>query len=477
MNHKVFITILIITGSIFFTNCQQGDVNPLKLQKGPHLFVDDYLIAEQSFLNRTVNHPEKLSEPILKGGKENDWVFQPYISVLQDDETGRFRMWYNTPVDSEVTHECHIGYMESDDGINWIRPFRLLEDPHEIQFGVSVIDQGKNYPNPNERYLFATYLKPGLRISTSPDGLIWTSISDEPVLIHNHDISSLHWDPIREHYFAIVSHRIGGFADPRDATWDDNRRITHQSISKDFKNWEEIWPIIEPKMGAPIEVGETQFYAMSGVITRGDLMIGLVKVLRDDLNATYGKTGNEMGDMNRKAAGIGYTVLAWTRDGVTWQRDHEPFLDRNPVPGTFDHAMAWGDEQIIVDNKTYIYYGGYERGHKIERFYERHIGFASILKDRYVSREADFNPGKLITKPFLLEAEGMTLNANIKGEIKIRLLNEDYSPLEGYGWIAISGNEVDLPVNWETGLNNLKNKTVRLEFSIKDAQLFGFELN
>src|SRR4030042_6130641 len=101
---------------------------------------------------------------------------------------------------------------------------------------------------------------------------------------------------------------------------------------------------------------------MSGVIARGDLLIGLVKLLRDDLNATPGKTKEEMGDMDtgRKGAGIGYTVIAWSRDGKTWHRDHEPFLPNDPDPGRWDHAHVWGDDQVIAGDKTYIYYGGYK---------------------------------------------------------------------------------------------------------------------
>ncbi|MBM3853067.1 MAG: hypothetical protein FJ399_07910, partial [Verrucomicrobia bacterium] len=32
---------------------------------GPQLFIDDHLIAEQSFLTRTVNRPAKLPDPII----------------------------------------------------------------------------------------------------------------------------------------------------------------------------------------------------------------------------------------------------------------------------------------------------------------------------------------------------------------------------------------------------------------------------
>jgi len=473
---KIIISILTFFMVFLFTNCQQSNIKPIKLNKGPHLFIDDYLIAEQSFLNRTVNNPEKLSEPILVAGKKNDYVWQPYVSVLRDPESGRFRMWYNTPVSEENTGRCLLGYIESEDGINWIRPHRVLDYPQEIQFGVSVIDRGLDFENKEERYVFATHLKPGLRISTSPDGFKWTLISDEPVLYHNHDISSLHWDPIRKQYFAIVSNRLNGFSDPSQPNIDDKRRIVHQSISKDLKDWEEIWPICEPKIGAPIEKGETQFYAMSGVITRGDLMIGLVKVLRDDLNATPGKTAKQMGDMKRKAAGLGYTVLAWTRDGITWQRDYEPFLDRNHTPGTFDHAMAWGDEQIIVGDQVYIYYGGYEHGHKVNRFNERHIGLAQMPIDRYVSREADFNGGSLITKQVTLNGESMTVNANVVGGLKVRLLNENREPIDGYGWVELYGDSIKHKVEWSNSLNSIAGETVCIEFQLKNSQLFGFSL-
>jgi hypothetical protein len=107
---------------------------------------------------------------------------------------------------------------------------------------------------------------------------------------------------------------------------------------------------------------------MAGILARGDLLIGLVKVLRDDLPA----------EASGEKRGIGYTTLAYSRDGVTWTRDREPFLPRNPSTGTWDHAMSWGDCQCPVDDDVFIYYGGYARGHKVERFTERQIGLARM---------------------------------------------------------------------------------------------------
>ncbi|MEE3368118.1 MAG: hypothetical protein VX346_02115 [Planctomycetota bacterium] len=149
--------------------------------------------------------------------------------------------------------------------------------------------------------------------------------------------------------------------------------------------------------------GTTQFYGMSGILVRGDLMVGLVKVLQDHLNATPGKTAAEMGSPGRAYAGFGYTVLARSRDGVTWQRDHEPFIPRNRVPGTFDYA-------------------------------------------------------------------------NARGEGRVRLLDADRKPLDGFGWVEFKGDSIGHEIEWNSGLSRVSGKVVRLEFQLKDAQLFGFDL-
>jgi hypothetical protein len=93
----------------------------LRLKAEPHLFIDEYLIAETPFLLRTVNNPVKLDNPNITGGKSGDENFQPYLTVLPDPETQRFGMWYNTPVSMT---QSHIGYIESADGVRWRPPHR-----------------------------------------------------------------------------------------------------------------------------------------------------------------------------------------------------------------------------------------------------------------------------------------------------------------------------------------------------------------
>ena len=77
----------------------------------------------------------------------------------------------------------------------------------------------------------------------------------------------------------------------------------------------------EPSPEVVREKGETQFYGMSAVLPRGELLVSMVKVLRDDLNCEPDNSAAELHDPNRPFAGIGYTVVAHSRDGEFWERE------------------------------------------------------------------------------------------------------------------------------------------------------------
>ena len=254
---------LLIMTLLLSGTAQGASTPPIRLGAGPHLLIDDFLIAEQSGASRVVNQPPRLPNPVVTGPE--DKCFQPYMTILRDPQTKRFRIWYGVP---ESEGQSHVGYMESKNGIDWIQPHRVLKDPDFIQFGVSVIDSGLDCPNPAQRYKYGWYSpQGGLQIATSSDGLDWKLLAEEPVVRHNHDINSIHWDPIRKRYIAIVSFYEDG------PGWTGRRRHPYESVSEDLVNWKKPWPIITPDGK---DEGETQFYAMSGLVARGDLLIGLL---------------------------------------------------------------------------------------------------------------------------------------------------------------------------------------------------------
>ena len=214
---------------------------------------------------------------------------------------------------------------------------------------------------------------------------------------------------------------------------------------------------------------ETQFYAMQGYLIRGDLLIGLAKILRDNLQAN----GTPKGSF-----GIGHTELVWTRDGEHWVRDQTPFFEPDPQTGAWDHAHAWMDYQLPVGDEVFIYYAGYKNGHKVNPTEERQIGVVRMPRDRYLSRDAGPEGGKLITVPVVLGGGRLTVNANVKGELRVRLLDPDGLPIPGCDLSEcppIRGDGVALPVTCKGSLGNLKGRPVRIEFQMNDVQLYAFD--
>jgi hypothetical protein len=217
--------------------------------------------------------------------------------------------------------------------------------------------------------------------------------------------------------------------------------------------------------------GITEFYGVGGLLCRGDLIIGTLKVLRDDLPC----------DAGGPAQGIGYTTIAWTRDGENWVREKTPLLDRDHTPQSWDHAHAWVDCQLPVGEQVYLYYGGYKQGHKVNRFEERQVGLVRMKRDRYVAREAEGDDGSLRTPPLILQGKQLTLNVEPAGggEVRAQLTRADDQPIKGFSFDdcqPITTDAVAAPLRWKAALSELSDKTVRLEFSLKRARLYAFEL-
>ncbi len=462
---------LLLIGS---NHCLSGPDRPssIPLSAGPHLFIDEHLIA-QSTLQRRLNHPTRLRQPVVTGPVDKN--FQPYVSVIRDAQTQRFRMWYGVPAQNEQASPSHLAYMESADGIHWDRPHRVLNDPggQQVRYGASVFDEGPEFSDRAKRFKFGWNwgdftIPSGLMIATSPDGFDWTPVtSAPPVIVHSHDINNIFRDPIRKRYLATVNMLVPepGWTEQQGAK--GKRRRTFQSTSDDLIHWTEPHEVIPPD---DRDEGEFQYYGMSGYLARGDMLIGLIKVLRDDLPA---EPGGEV-------RGIGYTALAWSRDGMHWERDREPFLDRNPAPGTWDRSMTWIDCQVPVGPEIFFYFGGYKRGHKIERWTERQIGLARMPRDRYVSRAADQEGGRLTTPLVLLEGNFLTVNAAVKGELRVRVLDAQSNAIRGFDFAdckPVQGDSLRSPIQWKRSVDELKQQPVSLQFELRDARIYAFELH
>ena len=442
----------------------QTSTTPILLRAGPHLLLDDCLIEQASNVTRRINCPQRqLTEPVVTAREDKN--FQPYMTVLRGPKMQRFRMWYGISVNAG---QSHLAYIESEDGVHWIRPHRVLDDPGRIAFGASVLDEGPDFPDPARRYKYVWY-NGGMMIARSADGLLWTADPSHPVITGINDILHLARDPARSRYIAIYgfpSQKEDGYKGKTQNSSEGYRRCVGQSTSTNCVNWTPPRRIFAPDSQ---DEGITEFYSIGGVISRGDMLVGLLKVLRDDLPC----------DPDGKVDGIGYTVLAWSHDGETWQRDRLPFFDRDHQPGDWDHAMAWMDYQLSVGDEMYLYYGGYARGHKVERFTDRQIGLVRMTRDRYVAREAQ-KASLLRTRLLTIQGKGIRLNVDAsKGTARVQLLDANDKPIPGFGFAdcsPITTDALSALVQWRRPLAELQGTPLKLEIALENSSLFAIEV-
>lgn len=483
---------------------------PITLKKGPHVLIDDHLIERSIGVERKVVQPRRfLDNPVVTSAVEHqNW--QPFLTVLHDPDPARprekpFRMWYNVDtVDDPRDGEWFgaTGHLESADGIHWPGTYQRLNSlkaDGRVRFGASVLDEGPQHPVAAERFkmlYFDAGQFNGPRVALSRDGLEWT-VHDggKPILPTTpaDDIWTAGFDPIRQRYF-LIGKQFGPHtwtnAEGEELTVPIRRYFT--SFSRDFKTWSAPMGFVF----SPDEKdsGITQWYGAAGFLVRGDLILGFLRELRDDktpdgapleaVAANNGGSANLGANLlgGKGGSGMGYTVLCWTRDGETWHRDRytDKFFDADPTIGAWDHAMAWIGSSVPVGDEIYLYYAGYRWGHKYHHSVDRQFGLVKVQRDRFVARQAGEQPGILTTPLVTLDAEAMTLNvAAPRGEARVRITDADGKPLPGFNFDdcrPINTDSLDAPVQWKGKLATLRGQRLRLEFLLKSARLFAFDI-
>ena len=492
----IFLALVIMAGRV-----DEGKASPIVLHQGPHLLIDDFLIEATRNVRRQVNQPRRfLSGPIVPGieaarnpdgANKRGSNFNFDVTVWYDATARRFKMvhsgWYPENPYTPVLRE-------SKDGIHWSDVPRVLD---RVGF-----DDRENTRHPDRRFkaLIQTFREGDMSVRIgevwfSPDGKSdWKPHPANPIFTPE-DFPGCSFDGAVP-YFNPISALYGVFMhvhNPRctyrdvDGALRKNvhvRQVWH-ATSRDFKTWSQPKPLFSPDDG---DKGITQFYGLTPFGKRGDYFIGVLRVLRDDLKVprTPEMVRTDL-DGNgtleeQKVYGMGYTVLAWTRDGVHWKRDRytDKFFEPNPDPDAWDHAHAWVGSCVPVGDGVYVYYGGYKYGHKV--YTDRQIGVARLKRDRFVAWEAGDEPGMLRTLPVTLDCERMSLNVDAEdGEVEAQILDENGKPIPGFTLAdcqPIRTDSLAAPVKWQGRLlRELAGVPIHLEFHLRNAQLFAFTLS
>ena len=413
---------------------------PIAMAAGPHLFIDDYLIAESTILERVTQTPER-----------------------------------NVP-----KPEGWDAYAE------------------DIAHTSNILDRGPDASDPEWRYMkygYRLYQKnvlgqSGIHMSyaASPEGP-WTPYENNPVIPYTwvgqpgydttpSDIISFIRDPDTGLYlFTYKTYPMTG-ENPalgmyRDERWNYQnrtaagfRRLVAIATSRDGIRWSNPQRIHVPDDD---DRGETQFHVYS-VFKRGEMFLAHMSSYRDDVDRS-----------------VGWTNLATSRDMYHWQRWRDPLIDYNhdPTGGEKFILPMLNQDFFIQDDWIYLAYmvGG---GHKPPRSW--HPAIARLPLDRFVSRETDGDGDGILLTPLMMLDEAvrqMQLNAAVDdgGEIRMQVRNEQGDVIEGFTFEdigPIAGDAIRHPVQWKN-TSNLEalaqsGRPIRLEWRLRDAALYGFYL-
>ena len=168
------------------------------------LFVDEYLVDSMSGVSLQLHRPQ-LSEPVLKFDADWEGPGNHYITVFKDEDI--YRLYYrcvgggDVPASGEgwLMNTC---YAESRDGINWIRPkLGLVEYNGSKENNIILTGEEGDWGNPvcnfyafrdtnpaalaSERYKGVGGINRGLYALVSADGVHWKPKAEKPMILHS----------------------------------------------------------------------------------------------------------------------------------------------------------------------------------------------------------------------------------------------------------------------------------------------------
>jgi hypothetical protein len=101
--------------------------------------------------------------------------------------------------------------------------------------------------------------------------------------------------------------------------------------------------------------------------------------------------------------------------------------------------------------------------------------------DGFVSVHAPFEGGSILTEPIIFEGRRLLLNVSTSaaGSVRVELQDARGKPIDGYeasNCINIYGDAIERTVQWKNGkdVSPLQDKSIRLLFHLKDADLYAF---
>ena len=135
-----------------------------------------------------------------------------------------------------------------------------------------------------------------------------------------------------------------------------------------------------------------------------------------------------------------------------------------------------------MGNETWIYYGGFRYGISEKVALKRGSYFRARLRlDGFVSADAPYEGGELVTVPLRFDGRQLALNVDTSGggALRIEIQDRDGQAIQGYSLAQadeLNGNSVSLAATWngQADVSPLARQVVRLRFAMHNCKLYSF---
>jgi len=464
------------------TNPQPPDIGTDR-----QLFVDDFWIDQSTDVTRVLHSPDR-REPVIE--KEYPWE-EGHVGGLTTAFDGeKYRMWYKCE-DARVIGVAGVNYhrkayAESEDGINWTKPFLRQEefqgsmennlfspDP-----GVANIDANPDAKE-DERFkgfkVIGRREKSAIYAMASPDGITWHQMRDEPILTGwPFDTKNLFfWDKWTGQYRGYTRGVAGNDPSVDPATVKTVKghefiggvRWIRTSTSEDFYNWTPL---------EDIDAGDTP---LEHLYTNECWDYDRAPNTYLMFPSRY--VAHRMPDPDwYDGTGVNDIAFMSSRDGVNFDRS---FMEAFLRPGL--------DQRNWHERGIYFQHGIYQTSPtELSMYVQEHIKTPgthvrryTLRPDGFVSVNARYTGGEFVTRPFIFDGRELELNYSTSavGTMRVEIQDDRGNVVTGFALDdcpEIFGDQIEGVVRWNSGgdVSRLAGKPVKLRFAINDADIYAF---
>jgi hypothetical protein len=333
----------------------------------------------------------------------------------------------------------------------------------------------------------------------SPDGIRWRLLSPRKANAgsHNDTQFSVFWDNSINKYvqYTRVIHSDRAAATYYKDLYGNAKAMRKallkvgRSISDDFRNWGPEKVVIAPdaidRSGSPGDITRLDYYG-GNVSKYAEAPHAYIALPNAYYHWKFDMTRQWWSGKFIQLPSTMDVQLMTSRDGIHWHKTpkRKPFIRLGPK-GTFWSSTIWPDGNAIrVGDELWFYFAGLDVSHKEQSLITSHgaRGRAVLRIDGFISADAAYTGGELVTKPLVFAGNRLQLNVDTSagGVCRVEIQDKKGTPITGFTLndaAEINGNYVRVLASWKgnTDVSSLRGKPVKLRFVMRDAKLYSFQ--